>query len=61
MCLKVENDTWLDSLNYLRKLSEEFGQMTEKSYIPRVFNRAENINYIGFERYISYYGVDQVP
>jgi hypothetical protein len=36
MCLKVENVTWLDSLNYLamplRKLSETFGLTVAKSW-----------------------------
>jgi len=38
MCLKVENVTWLDSLNYLamplKKLPESFGLTAQKSWHP---------------------------
>jgi DNA polymerase type B, organellar and viral. len=59
-----EKVTWLDNFNYrtmlLRKLSEVFGLTTKKSWYPLLFNKAENMNYIGPLPVISYYGVEQM-
>ena len=51
ICLKVQNVTWLDSLNYkampLKKLPEEFGRKAQKSWYPHLFNTTANMNYVG--------------
>jgi hypothetical protein len=64
MCLKVENVTWLDSLNYLamplRKLPEEFGLTSAKSWYPHLFNTAENMDFVGPASDVSYYDVDEM-
>jgi hypothetical protein len=64
MCLRVENITWLDSLNYLamslRKLPEAFGLTVQKSWYPHLFNTAEHMNYVGPAPDVSYYGVDEM-
>jgi hypothetical protein len=64
MCLKVENVTWLNSLNYLamplRKLPEAFGLSAQKSWYPHLFNTAENMDYVGPAPDASYYAVDQM-
>jgi hypothetical protein len=64
MCLKVENVTWLDSLNYLavplRKLPEAFGLSGQKSWYPHLFNTAENMDYVGPAPDVSYCAVDQM-
>jgi hypothetical protein len=64
MCLKVENVTWLDSLNYLtkplRKLPEEFGLTAQKSSYPHLFNTTENMNCVGPTPDVSYYDVEQM-
>jgi len=64
ICLKVENVTWLDSLNYLamplRKLPEAFGLTPVKSWCPRLFNTAENMKHVGHAPDVSYYDVDQM-
>ena len=52
-CLKVQNVTWLDSLNYLaiplRKLPEALGLTAQKSWYPQLFNTTANI-YISLAR-----------
>jgi hypothetical protein len=64
MCLKVENVTWLDSLNYLamrlRNLPEAFGLSVQKSLYPHLFNTAEHMKYVGPAPDVSYYGVDKM-
>ena len=64
ICLKVENVTWLDSLNYLamplRKLSEALGLKAQKPWYPHLFNTTENINYVGPVPDVSYYDIDQI-
>jgi hypothetical protein len=64
MCLKFENFTWLDSLNYLamllRKLPEAFGLTSQKSWYPHLFNTSEKMNYVGPAPDLSYYDVDQM-
>jgi hypothetical protein len=64
MCLKVENVTWFDNLNYLaiplRKLPDAFGLSVEKSWYPHLFNTNENMNYVGPVPDVSYYGLDQM-
>jgi hypothetical protein len=64
MCLKFENVTWLDSLNYLampiRKLPEAFGLTSHKSWYPHLFNTRENINYVVPAPDVSYYDVEQM-
>jgi hypothetical protein len=64
MCLKVDNVTWLDSLNYLtmslRKLSEAFGLTSAKSWYPHLFNTAENMDYVGPAPDVSYYDMDKM-
>jgi hypothetical protein len=64
MCLKVENVTWLDSLNYLamplRKLTEAFGLTVAKSWYPHLFYTAENLDYVGPAPDVWYYDVDQM-
>ena len=51
ICLKVENVTWLDSLNYLvmplRTLPQAFGLTAEKSCYPHLFHTAENMKVHG--------------
>jgi hypothetical protein len=51
MCLKVENFTWVDSLNYLamppRMLSEALILTTDKSWYPHLFNAVDNVNCVG--------------
>jgi len=63
ICLKVENVTWVDSLNYLAtpliKFPEVFGLMAEQSWHPHRFNTAENLNYVGTDPDI-YYDVGQM-
>jgi hypothetical protein len=62
MCMKVEHNTFLDSLNYLpfplRKLPYALGLTSRKSWYPHYFNTSENLNYVGAMPDISYYGVD---
>jgi len=64
MCLKVENITWLDSLNYLamslRKLPDAFGLTPEKSWYPHLSNTDESFNYVRPDSDISYYDVHQM-
>jgi hypothetical protein len=64
MCLKVENVTWLDSLNYLamplRKLPDAFGLTTQKSWYPHIFNTTENMDYVGPTPNVSYYAIDHM-
>jgi hypothetical protein len=61
MCLKVENVTWLDSLNYmpmaLRKLPEASGLSAGKLWNPHLHNTAENMIYVGPAPDVSYYSV----
>ncbi|GFG35830.1 hypothetical protein Cfor_01158 [Coptotermes formosanus] len=62
MCMKVELITFLDSLNYLpfplRKLPDEFGLMSRKSWYPHYFNTPENLNYVLAIPDVSYHGFD---
>jgi hypothetical protein len=64
MCLKVDNVTWLDSLNYLamplRKMPEAFGLTAQKTWYPHLFNTIENMNYVGPAPDVSCYGMDQM-
>jgi len=64
MCLKVENITWLDSLNYLamplRKLPEAFELTAVKSWCSHLFNTAEDMKYVGHAPDVSYYDFDQM-
>jgi hypothetical protein len=64
MCLKVENVTWLDSLNYLsmplRKLPEAFGLTARKSWYPHLFNTVQNMNYVSPTPDVSYYDIGQM-
>lgn len=64
MCLKLENVTCLDSVNYLamplRKLPEAFGLTAVKSWYSHLFNTAENMNYVVPAPDISYYDVNQM-
>jgi hypothetical protein len=64
VCLKVENVTWLDSLNYLamplQKLPEAFGLTVQKSWYLHLFHTAEHINYVGPAPDVSYSGVDEM-
>jgi hypothetical protein len=64
MCLKVENVTWLDSLNYLamqlRKLPETFCLTAKKSWYPHLFNTTENMNSVGPAPDVSYYDIDHM-
>jgi hypothetical protein len=61
MCLKVENVTWLDSLNYLdmplRKLPVAFGLTVRKSWYPHLFNTTKSINYVSPAPDVSYYDI----
>ena len=63
-CLKVENVTWLDSLNYLamplRKLPEAFCLTVQKSSYPHLFNTTANMNYVGPAPGVSYYDIDHM-
>jgi hypothetical protein len=64
ICLKAENVTWLDSLNYLAmplgKLPQAFGLTAQKSWYPHLFNTTGNMNYVGPASDVSYCGVDQM-
>jgi hypothetical protein len=64
MCLKVENVTWQDSLNYLamplRKIPKAFGLTVVKSWYTNLFNTIDNFNYVGPSPDVSNYGVEQM-
>jgi hypothetical protein len=60
--MKVENITFLDSLNYLpfplRKLRDAFGLTSSKSLYPHWFNTSANLDYVGPIPDVSYYCVE---
>lgn len=64
MCLKLENVTWLDSLNCLamplRNFPEAFGFTAQKSRYSHLFNATENMQDVGRATDFSYYGVDEL-
>ena len=64
ICLKVENVTWIDTLNYiampLRKLPEAFDLTAQKSWYPHLFNTTENMSYVGPAPDVSYYDIDHM-
>jgi hypothetical protein len=64
MCLKLENVTGLDSLNYLalpvRNLPKALRLSSGKSWYPHLYNTAENATYVGPTPDIWHYGVDQM-
>jgi len=64
MCMKMENLVFLDSMPFLRcalrKLPKAFGLTTSKSWYPHYFNTKETLNYIGPNRDIFYYGLNEI-
>jgi hypothetical protein len=64
ICSKVENISWLDSLNYsamsLRKLPEAFGLTAQKSWFHHLIDTKANTNYLYHAPDVSYYGIYQM-
>jgi hypothetical protein len=63
LCMKMEHITFLDSVCFLpfplRKLPEEFGLSSSKSWYPHYFNTEENLDYVGPMLDVSCYGADE--
>jgi len=62
--MKMQHIHFLDSISYLpmplRKLPEEFGLSTQKTWFPHYWNTKTNLHYMGPIPHIKYFGVDEM-